>query len=464
MTESEMAQEAEVDDEFSRLWQRHLTALRDDFSATSVQALPSLPSESRSFDGKAAPNQDLAHPWDAKIESVVDVLDELTLPETPWFPDRDGYTDTAFSSPLNSSCPRTIGSPKGLGLPDFRVEDYSETALPDLKGKGVSIAQTWSQRKPPPPWHEDATVPFLLHKQLLDGQQPLLQPSVATTATTATTTTHTPTASHHEPRPPAIATQVHALILTWATPTPIPATPSHHHTHTHIHQDDRKNNNSTDTLRATLKRRGYRVQCRTIPTDYPTAAVETMLDRFLERSAADTLLVVYYRGWGCLGRDGRMVFVRCPGDVLLVFDCTALPGARAEQLEMRVEAGMVSSPSTKQLLGGPEWDGGRTGFVSPQVVFAYEGRFAGHPTRVGGVCQPTGGWAIAGYLSTEACNLTENDEAKHDLVVAQYSELISDQPLRITGFQSLDHVVNGFMGTTGTASALEQVARGLMIL
>lgn len=41
----------------------------------------------------------------------------------------------------------------------------------------------------------------------------------------------------------------------------------------------------------------------------------------------------------------------------MVFDCTALPGARAEQLEMRVEAGMVSSPSTKQLLGVcvPSW-------------------------------------------------------------------------------------------------------------
>ena len=79
MAESEMAQEVEVDDEFSRLWQRHLTALRDDFSATSVQALPSLPSESRSFDEEAAPNRGLAHPWDEKIESVVDVLDELTL-------------------------------------------------------------------------------------------------------------------------------------------------------------------------------------------------------------------------------------------------------------------------------------------------------------------------------------------------------------------------------------------------
>jgi hypothetical protein len=40
--------------------------------------------------------------------------------------------------------------------------------------------------------------------------------------------------------------------------------------------------------------------------------------------------------------------MQVPGDVLLVFDCAALPGMPAE---MRVEAGMVSSASTKQLLG-----------------------------------------------------------------------------------------------------------------
>lgn len=49
--------------------------------------------------------------------------------------------------------------------------------------------------------------------------------------------------------------------------------------------------------------------------------------------------------------DVRDPVMQAPGDVLLVFDCTALPGARAEQREMRVEAGMVSSASTKQLLG-----------------------------------------------------------------------------------------------------------------
>lgn len=43
--------------------------------------------------------------------------------------------------------------------------------------------------------------------------------------------------------------------------------------------------------------------------------------------------------------------MQSPGDVLLIFDCTALPGAGPEQQEMRIEAGMISSPSTKQLLG-----------------------------------------------------------------------------------------------------------------
>lgn len=75
-----MAQET---NDFSQLWQRHLTVLRDDFSAASVQALPSLPSGSRSFDGEAAgerdPERRSSHPWGEKMGSVADALDELTL-------------------------------------------------------------------------------------------------------------------------------------------------------------------------------------------------------------------------------------------------------------------------------------------------------------------------------------------------------------------------------------------------
>jgi hypothetical protein len=55
--------------------------------------------------------------------------------------------------------------------------------------------------------------------------------------------------------------------------------------------------------------------------------------------------------------DVRDPIMQVPGDVLLVFDCTALPGVAAEQREMRIDAGMVSSASTKQLLGVcvPSW-------------------------------------------------------------------------------------------------------------
>jgi hypothetical protein len=70
-----------LDDDFSQLWQRHLTVLRDDFSAASVQALPSLPSVSQSLDGDEpeAHAGDPVHPWDEKIDSVVDAPEELAL-------------------------------------------------------------------------------------------------------------------------------------------------------------------------------------------------------------------------------------------------------------------------------------------------------------------------------------------------------------------------------------------------
>lgn len=49
--------------------------------------------------------------------------------------------------------------------------------------------------------------------------------------------------------------------------------------------------------------------------------------------------------------DVRDPIMQTAGDVLLVFDCTAMPGAVEEQREMRIKAGLVSSSSTKQLLG-----------------------------------------------------------------------------------------------------------------
>jgi hypothetical protein len=67
-------------DDFSQLWQRHLTLLRDDFSTTSVQALPSG-SQSLSFDGEGAGHgaPERRHPWDEKMDVMGDSLDEMTL-------------------------------------------------------------------------------------------------------------------------------------------------------------------------------------------------------------------------------------------------------------------------------------------------------------------------------------------------------------------------------------------------
>lgn len=82
-----MAQD--TSDQFSQLWQRHLTVLRDDFSATSIQALPSLPSCDRSFGGEdgqhRAPDKYPSHVWDEKVISVhvVDALEELAPSVSP---------------------------------------------------------------------------------------------------------------------------------------------------------------------------------------------------------------------------------------------------------------------------------------------------------------------------------------------------------------------------------------------
>lgn len=74
-----MAQQ-EVDDEFSRLWQRHLDLLRDEFSASSLQVLPSTYSESPSLDGGSATDEDA---WEDGFGSTGNALGVLTLYYSP---------------------------------------------------------------------------------------------------------------------------------------------------------------------------------------------------------------------------------------------------------------------------------------------------------------------------------------------------------------------------------------------
>lgn len=160
-----------------------------------------------------------------------------------------------------------------------------------------------------------------------------------------------------------LAEEVNVLILSWSTPI---ATTAHFKQQGPV-RSQQGINTSTDTVRNCFKRLGYRVQCRPIPEDYPTAAVETILAKSLADSELNKekkkLLIVYYAG-GAGMAGGRMMFVNATGtshffwddvrepimssegDVLLIFDCHS-----STEEQILVEPGLSSSPSIKQLLG-----------------------------------------------------------------------------------------------------------------
>ncbi|KAK3324794.1 hypothetical protein B0T19DRAFT_429453 [Cercophora scortea] len=359
-----------MNDDPTHRWTRHLAAVQDDLSATSTQAVLSLAGsadEGRTTGDGAIHHTQIGHIWDEKMDSVVEALQELTVqsptnttatrsPETPWFPDRDRetetYTDTAASSPHESNWSRTVAPPmkqkRHSHYADYidggRLErNLVEFSTPHDKGKGLADDTTKSDNKTQLNhnyWHT-ALLPHISY-------QPPDEPETATLLR----------GPHRPQNPPP--QEVHVLILTWVQP-------SHRGDDGQILKHGSLDT-ETDTLRACFKRRGYRVQCRLIPEDYPTAAVATMLDRFLAKSKPDSLLVVYYHGYGCSREsDGSMIFssrtgenhftwpdIRDPimeteGDVLLIFDCTSPPGYAPE---MCVDAGLALSPtSTKQILG-----------------------------------------------------------------------------------------------------------------
>lgn len=200
------------------------------------------------------------------------------------------------------------------------------------------------------------------------------------------------------------------------------------------------------------------MQCRLIPNDYSTSAVETVVDKFLAQSQNQTvqhekrnrsrsevtsrggeLLIVYYHGFGATEEDGRLRFSRYysfphfplfktrsfhiwtrgsviltlgsdegshfywddvrdpimqhPGDVLLIFDCTApFPlsssksdrpqqshtGEEAERpLEIRLfmGPGVLSRKGTKQVLGvcvPSSLASGRSGFGAEPLNISFK--------------------------------------------------------------------------------------------
>ncbi|KAK3996197.1 hypothetical protein QBC44DRAFT_318389 [Cladorrhinum sp. PSN332] len=342
-----------MDDDFSKRWERHISALRNEFSTSSVRALTS---GSRSFNGDEPDDSYATKGWNDQFNSVVDALDDIALqspntittttnttqsPRTPWFTD----TETALSSPeeTTTSWPR-----------------YSHNSPSDLKAA------------------PSTPTPKSRHSLLFPPPKANI-----TAAITPQTTIHSPL---FVPQPPP-PTSVSVLLLSWAPPT------------ARLGPDGQLLSPSlstdTDSLRSTLKRRGYKVQCRVIPSDYPTSAVEGFIDRFLyhqhttptasssSQTSNSELMMIYYRGFGWTDSEGRLVFssgatntqqeqhqfywddvrdpiMQSPSDVLMVFDCTALPSSSddpREEQEIRLGAsagglGMVSSRvGTKQVLG-----------------------------------------------------------------------------------------------------------------
>lgn len=79
-------------EDFSHLWERQITALRDSFSADSSVGAPTSgsPSLQRGDGGRDYDTHESEHGWDDKINSVVDALDELALCVSVllWLPSR----------------------------------------------------------------------------------------------------------------------------------------------------------------------------------------------------------------------------------------------------------------------------------------------------------------------------------------------------------------------------------------
>ncbi|KAK3491597.1 hypothetical protein B0T13DRAFT_56443 [Neurospora crassa] len=406
--------------DFTQLWHRHLANLRHDFSAGAVDnarvhASPSKPA--RSMDGRGdseatprgadhhdiqATSLPVGLEWDGDMEMVIGALQELEVqspitatealsPDSPWFRDhhlrRDADGDieieTVASSPQNSSWSRTVAPPKAqrarLSLQPQLKSPVNLNTSAAAKGLDTD-AKARTERRYSQDWYRD-------HATLLSHSQQLYQTYSAYAASLAFSIAR-PEPETEPPEPKtrfssifspsqrsrhAQVAEVNVLILSWATTaTTITAKEQGP---IKLSSSRQGINTSTDSVRNCFKRLGYRVQCRLIPEDYPTAAVETLLAKFLADSdtgqGRKKLPVIYYAG-GADMIGGRMMFANAIGsshffwedirepimssesDVLLILDChhsmRSNTSTEAED-QLMVDPGLASSPSVKQLLG-----------------------------------------------------------------------------------------------------------------
>lgn len=398
-------------EDFSHLWERQVTVLRDNFSADSSVRAPTSgsPSLQRGDGGRDYDTHESEHGWDDKINSVVDALDELALqsptgktnttatqsPRTPWFPDGDAYTETV---PLRSS--------KIQALPVLPWPTDPPTPSPSL----------WPPQQNQKDHQEQLLCPHYTARQL-----PLSPSTLSSRTAVPGSTTVTPATTLHSPLPfiqSVPPSSVSALCLSWAPPLARPGPDGQ------LFSPSLPTN--TEAVRTCFKKRGWKVQCRLIPNDYSTSAVETVVDKFLAQSQNQTvqhekrnrsrsevtsrggeLLIVYYHGFGATEEDGRLRFssdegshfywddvrdpiMQHPGDVLLIFDCTApFPlsssksnrpqqshtGEEAEppqEIRLFMGPGVLSRKGTKQVLG----------VCVPSLLASGRSRFGAEPLNI----------------------------------------------------------------------------------
>ncbi|KAK5658199.1 hypothetical protein OQA88_2173 [Cercophora sp. LCS_1] len=345
-------------EDFTSLWERHLAAARKEFP---------LPATTTTNNNNTMSEIDRL--WDESYNSVLSSLDDLTTstqsppPSTHEASTQGTSSSTAPSSPSSLTFPIHAQKPPAITISSPSSNTSSPSDIPPptpmieiggRRSKGKELASYYLKQKRSPQTSAFKTsylTPIPATPQTIPQQSQSHEPETPITSFRTL---------HRYQNPPPV--EVHVLILTWA-------------------KHDRRGDDGqllspvldieTDSVRNCFKKRGYKVQCRVIGEDYPTAAVETILGKFLQKAGEGRLLMVYYRGFGNLEGETegqrRMVFssgfggsyffwddvrdaiMLAEGEVVMVMDCLAAPGA--EQHEILMEPGLVVSKQTKQLLG-----------------------------------------------------------------------------------------------------------------
>ncbi|CAP67430.1 uncharacterized protein PODANS_1_24330, partial [Podospora anserina S mat+] len=285
-------------------------------------------------------------------------------PRTPWFPDGDAYTETV---PLRSS--------KIQALPVLPWPTDPPTPSPSL----------WPPQQNQKDHQEQLLCPHYTARQL-----PLSPSTLSSRTAVPGSTTVTPATTLHSPLPfiqSVPPSSVSALCLSWAPPLARPGPDGQ------LFSPSLPTN--TEAVRTCFKKRGWKVQCRLIPNDYSTSAVETVVDKFLAQSQNQTvqhekrnrsrsevtsrggeLLIVYYHGFGATEEDGRLRFSRYYSFPHFPLQNSIFPHMDSwignPNPKLFMGPGVLSRKGTKQVLG----------VCVPSLLASGRSRFGAEPLNI----------------------------------------------------------------------------------